>query len=117
MRYVDHHPAAWFLVERDGVLLLDARYSYSGLIDDSALVELDESELESYRTGGHDYLSELAHRIHDSGPYREESPYFTRDLYRTTDGPALRAEVSAAIADHTWIAEQRRASDEGAAPA
>ncbi|WP_157432679.1 hypothetical protein [Aeromicrobium sp. Root472D3] len=108
MRYVDHEPGAWFLVEQDDVLLLDARYSYSALIDTSALIRLDDSERDAYRAGGHAYLSDLAHRVHHSGPYREESPYYSRDLYRSADSTALRAAVGAAIVDHTWIAEQHR---------
>jgi hypothetical protein len=49
MRYVDHEPAAWFLVEDDGIHYLDARYSYSALIDDSALIRLDDTELRGDR--------------------------------------------------------------------
>jgi hypothetical protein len=105
MRYVDHEPAAWFLVEDDGILYLDARYSYSALIDDSALIRLDDAELRGYRGGGHDYLSGLARGIHDSAPYRAESAYFARDLYRAPAGRELRDAVGAAIAEHTWAAE------------
>ena len=109
MEYVDHEPGAWFLVADGGRLFLDARYSYSALIDDSALVRLGESEVAAYRAGGREYLSDLARGIHHSAPYREDSAYFARDLYRGTDGAALRAAVGEAIADHTWAAEQRRA--------
>lgn len=105
MRYVDHEPGMWFLVEDDGVLYLDARYSYSALIDDSALIRLDDTELSGYRAGGHAYLSELARGIHHSAPYRLESAYFTRDLYRSAEERELRNAVGAAIADHTWSAE------------
>lgn len=112
MRYVDHEPGAWFLVEDAGILYLDARYSYSAIIDDSALVRLDASELRAYEAGGHTYLSELAQGIHHSAPYREESHYHARDLYRGADGTALRDAVSAAIAHHTWAAEQRRRGDQ-----
>ena len=108
MRYVDHEPGAWFLVDQAGILYLDARYSYSALIDDSALVRLDRSELEAYRAGGHSALSELAARIHHSAPYREDSPYFSRNVFRGPDGSAYREAVAAAIADRTWAAEQRR---------
>ncbi|GAB1508431.1 hypothetical protein JCM33774_04720 [Actinophytocola sp. KF-1] len=107
MHYVDHEPGAWFLVEQQGTLYLDARYSYSAVIDDSVLIRLDESEVAAYRAGGHDYLSDLARRIHDSGPYREESPYHRRDLFRGPDGKEFRAAVSAAIVNHTWLAQQR----------
>jgi hypothetical protein len=107
MHYVDHEPGAWFLVERQGTLYLDARYSYSAVIDDSALIRLDDAEAAEYRTGGHDYLSRLAERIHNSGPYRKESPYHARNLYRGPDGKELREAVSAAIVNHTWLAQQR----------
>ncbi len=107
MRYVDHEPGAWFLVEDDGILYLDARYSYSALIDDSALIRLDDTELRGYRDGGHDYLSELARGIHHSAPCRMESAYFTRDLYRSAAERELRDAVGAAIADYTWAATHR----------
>jgi hypothetical protein len=112
MRYVDHEPGSWFLVEQRGILYLDARYSYSAVIDDSALVRLDDTELASFRMGGHDYLTDLAQRIHHSAPYLEESGFHPRDLYRGPDGQSYRQAVSAAIADHTWLAEQRRAADQ-----
>ncbi|GAB3076645.1 hypothetical protein [Nocardioides zeae] len=108
MRYVDHEPGAWFLVEERGALFLDARYVVSTMADDSALVRLDEDELAAYRDEGHDYLSTLARRIHDRGPHREGSEFRDRDLYRGPEARRLRDEVSAAIRDHTWIASQRR---------
>lgn len=109
MRYVDHEPGTWFLVAQGGELYLDARYSYSAVIDSSALVRLDEPELADYRTHGHDALTRLARRIHDSAPYTESSPYRARDLYQGPGGSALRDAVSAATVEHTWAAEQRRA--------
>ncbi|MDR6174237.1 hypothetical protein QE364_000735 [Nocardioides zeae] len=108
MHYVDHEPGAWFLVEERGVLLFDARYVVGSMADDSALVRLDEGELAAYRAGGHDYLTALARRIHDGSPHREDSVFRGRDLYRGPDAERLRAEVSAAIRDHTWLAAQRR---------
>lgn len=108
MRYVDHEPGSWFLVERQGVLYLDARYS-AGMIDDTVLIRLDESELGAYRAGGHEYLSELAKRIQDGAPpHTEKSNYFGRDLRRGADGKRYDKELGAAIVNHTWIAEQRR---------
>jgi hypothetical protein len=107
MRYVDHEPAAWFLVDDEGALYLDARYSYSALIDDSALIRLDDTESRGYRAGGHDYLSDLARGIHHSAPYLAESAYFSRDLYRGPTGRELRDAVGVAIADHTWAARRK----------
>ncbi|WP_147918134.1 hypothetical protein [Ruania zhangjianzhongii] len=108
LHYVDHARSGWFLLSRRADLYLDARYSYSGIIDDSVLIRLDESECEAYRTGGRDYLSDLAMRMHNSSPFQEKSPYYARDLYRGPDGTRYRREVSAAVADHTWMAERRR---------
>ncbi|MFI5427523.1 hypothetical protein [Aeromicrobium sp. UC242_57] len=107
MQYVDHEPAAWFLVEQQGILYLQARYSYSAIIDDSALIRLDDSEVKAYRARGHNYLSALARRIHDSAPYQEESPYYPRNLYRQPGGTQYREAVTTAIVNHTWIAQQR----------
>ncbi len=107
MHYVDHEPGSWFLVEQDGALFLHARYSYSAVIDDSILVRLDAVELAGHRDGGRAYLAELAERIHTSGPFRPTSPFHDRDLYRREGGRALRDAVMAAIANHTWLAEQR----------
>jgi len=110
LRYVDHEPGAWFLVERRGTLYLDARYSHSALIDDSALIRLDDVEVEAYRARGHAYLSDLARHIHESAPYSAASPYHERDLNRGPDGATYRAAVTTAIAAHTWRAEHRRAT-------
>ncbi|OFI39949.1 hypothetical protein BIU82_02605 [Arthrobacter sp. SW1] len=112
MHYLDHRPGGWFLVGQRDELYLDARYSYSAVIDDSALIRLDESERKAYDDGGHGYLSELAERIHNSGPYQKESPYYARDLYRGADGKKYRSMVAAAIVNHTWLAEQRRKAAE-----
>ncbi|WP_151774160.1 hypothetical protein [Streptomyces abyssomicinicus] len=109
LRYVDHQPGAWFLVQQGDSLYLDARYSYSAVIDDSALIELDPAERSAYSKGGHEYLRQLAGKIHMSAPYTPDSPYFARDLYRRGGEPGrdYRGEVSSAIAHHTWSAEQR----------
>ncbi len=108
MHYLDHESGTWFLLGHRGGVYLDARYSYSALIDDSALIRLDDAELEAYRSGGHEYLTDLATRIHHSAPYLESSRYFPRDLYRGPEGARYRQVVADAIADHTWIADHRR---------
>lgn len=108
VHYVDHEPGGWFLLEEQGVLYLDARYSHSALIDDSALIRLDVAEVEAYRSGGHAYLTDLAARIHASAPYRAESRYFPRDLYRGPQGAHYREAVAGAVAGRTWADEQRR---------
>lgn len=108
MHYVEHAAGAWFLVEQRGVLYLQARYTYSAMIDDSALIRLDEAEVDAYLVSGSDYLSELAARVQDSAPYSDRSPYHPRDLYRGPEAESYRAAVSAAVVNHTWIAAQRR---------
>ncbi|WP_223626122.1 hypothetical protein [Microbacterium sp. EST19A] len=108
MQYVDHAAGAWFLVEQRGVLYLQARYTYSAMVDDSVLVRLDDAEVDAYLVGGSEYLSELATRIQDSAPYSDRSPYRPRDLYRGPEAESYRAAVSAAVVNHTWIAGQRR---------
>lgn len=110
MHYVDHEPGSWFLVEQDGVLYLEARYVVTSMADDSALIRLDESELERYRESGHDALSTLARQIGDSSPHRDTSAFHQRDLLRGPGGRDLRKAVSAAIVNHTWLAEQRRST-------
>lgn len=108
MHYLDHRPGGWFLVEQNGELYLACRYVVNTMVDASALIRLDDSELEAYRAGGHDYISELATRINDDGPHREQSPFRSRDLYRGPDAGAYKDAVAAAIVNHTWLAEQRR---------
>ena len=104
LQYVDHGRGRWFLLKRRSDLYLHVRYSP---IDRSALILLDDSEREAYRTGGHHYLSDLATRIDSDRPYRKESPYYSRDLYRGPERQRYLREVSAATADHTWMAERR----------
>lgn len=107
MHYVDHEPGAWFLVEQNKALYLGARYAVGSMGDDSALIELDETELEAYRAGGHEYLSRLADRINQGSPHRETSELYARNLYRTDDAKSYRDAVAAAIVNHTWLARQR----------
>jgi len=108
MHYVDHQPGSWFLVEQQGSLFFEARYVRNSMMDSSALIRLDQAETDAYGSGGRDYLSELAKRMDRSGPYKDESPYFQRDLYRGPESDAWTRNFAAAVVNHTWIAEQRR---------
>lgn len=111
MRYVDHEPGSWFLVEQHGDLYLESRYAISSMVDDQSLIRLDDSERRQYRDGGHDYLTGLARRIDDSSPHRDGSPFHLRDLLRHPDGGRdYSKEVRAAIANHTWLAQQKQAA-------
>lgn len=108
MHYVDHQPGGWFLVEYQGDLYLDARYAWNGMVDDSALIKLNEDESADHRARGPEAIAELAQAIADRPPYREESPWHGRDLFRESEGEVWRKLVRAAIVNHTWIAQQRR---------
>ena len=108
MKYLDHNPGQWFLVEWQGDLYLDYRYSYSAIIDDSAFMKLSDEECRQYKTRGRTYVSELATAAHMSAPYREGSSFYARNLYRGPRGKELRSAVSTAVVDHTWAAEQHR---------
>ncbi len=108
MKYLDHNPGQWFLLEWQGALYLDYRYSYSAIIDDSAFMKLSDEECRQYKARGRNYLSELATAAHMSAPYRGESSFYARNLYRGPNGKELRSAVSAAVTDNTWTAEQRR---------
>ena len=108
MRYVDHEPGAWFLLEDEGVLYLDARYSHSAVIDDSALIRLDESELRGVPrldwTHNNEFTLSQASRdlLKGMSDPVTVTAYFTRDLYRSAAERELRDAVGAAIVDHTW---------------
>lgn len=115
MRYVDHEPGSWFLVEQHGDLYLSSRYTISSMIDDSCLIRLDDTERRRYHDTGRDSLTDLARRIDSSSPHREGSPFHLRDLRRhPDDGRDYSAEFRAAIANHTWLARQKQAAAERA---
>ncbi|WP_311242952.1 hypothetical protein [Microbacterium sp. WCS2018Hpa-23] len=115
MRYVDHEPGSWFLVEQHGDLYLSSRYTISSMLDDSCLIRLDDTERRRYHDTGRDSLTDLARRIDSSSPHREGSPFHLRDLHRHSDDERdYSAEFRAAIADHTWLARQKQAAAERA---
>lgn len=60
----------------------------------------NESELDAYRSRGHDYLSRLATRIHNSAPLSDRVAYFERNTYRGANGTSVRDAVAGAIANH-----------------
>ena len=99
MQVLDHHPYAWFLLEDEGSLYLDAHCSHS-FFDYSVLIALNDAEVSSYRQGGPDYLNRLAHDIHYSAPAARgsRSPYTARNL--SIGGTALEAAAHTAIM--TW---------------
>jgi hypothetical protein len=103
VKVLDHEPHAWFLLENEGALYLDAHCSLS-FFDYSVLIALDPDETSAYRAEGRHYLDKLAERIHDSAPaaVSSTSPYKARNLV-TGPGPE-DAEASAAIM--AWRSER-----------
>lgn len=98
LRCIDHGTDQWYLLTQHGDdLLVAARYTYSAAMDDSVLVRLDDAERRAFAEGGHDAITRLARRIHDSVPFRPPSPYAPRDLQRGAHGAAWRAAAHAAI--------------------
>ncbi len=81
MIVLDHSDYAWFLLEHDGALYLDAYCSFS-FLDYSALIAMDELEVAAYRNKGRSYLDRLAYDINSSAPAAlgSKSRYIGRDL-------------------------------------
>ena len=81
MKILDHEPYAWFLLEEDGILYLDAHCSH-GPVDYDVLVALNPAETSAYRTEGRAYLNQLAYDIHYSAPgvIGSTSPFKPRNL-------------------------------------
>ena len=96
MKVLDHEPHAWFLLEDEGTLYLDAHCSFS-VFDYSVLIALDADETSAYRAKGRPYLDELAERIHNSAPAAaiSTSPYRSRDLRK---GPSAEKASAAIVA-------------------
>ncbi|MDP5227796.1 MULTISPECIES: hypothetical protein [Arthrobacter] len=90
-------PASWYLFWWRDALFLDARYSWSAVLDDSLLVRLDHIQVAAYRAHGARALDELQRAIQDSSPHTAHSPYGSQDLYRGADGAQWRAAVEGAI--------------------
>jgi hypothetical protein len=103
LKVLDHEPHAWFLLEDEGKLYLDAHCSLS-VLDYSVLIALDEDETSAYRAEGRHYLDALAERIHNSAPAAASStsPYRARDL--AVAPGTENAKASAAIA--AWLSDR-----------
>lgn len=96
---IDQSVGTWQLLERDGELYLQARYSVGFSIDTSLLMLLTAEECAELDLGGYDYLDGLARQVQVNGyPIGDEpSFYHDRDLYKGPDGERLREEVRAAV--------------------
>ncbi|WP_203299231.1 hypothetical protein [Marinobacter sediminum] len=93
MKVVDHEDQMWFLFEYQGALFLDASCNHS-FLGYTYMIELNEQELTAYESGGHRYLSELAHDIHYSAPIVKGS----NSIYKGRDVTKQYSElVSAAV--------------------
>ncbi|KQT51590.1 hypothetical protein ASG47_01485 [Devosia sp. Leaf420] len=95
MKVLDHEPYAWFLLEHEGALYLDAHCSHS-FFDYSVLIKLSAEECGQFETLGRDYIGRLAYDIHYSAPAAlgSTSPFRSRNLTRE-----LGDAVSAAVKD------------------
>lgn len=100
MKVLDHEPHAWFLLEDDGALYLDAHCSFSAF-DYSVLIALDTEETSAYAAKGRPYLDQLAQGIHNSAPAAaaSTSPYRSRDLKKGPTAERASAAISA------WLSE------------
>ena len=81
MKVVDQQPYAWFLLEDEGNLYLDAHCSHS-FFDYSVLIAMNEAETKAFRRSGRAYLDKLAYDIHYSAPAVRDSksPFKSRNL-------------------------------------
>lgn len=111
LRVIDWAPGEWFLLETsNGEIVLDARYSYSAIVDDSALLKFDSDELRGWRAEGRAFVTDLAQNVSDQYVTLRSEPqvysrWWQRDLYRSDDGARWRSEVSDAIHDWpAWVA-------------
>lgn len=70
MNVLAHEPHAWFLLEKDGKLLLDVNCSYSAF-SYSMLIELLPSEVAEYRTHDVAAINSLANQVQFTGLSKE----------------------------------------------
>lgn len=99
MIVLDHSEYAWFLLEHEGGLFLDAYCSFS-FLDYSVLIAMNKAEETAYRTKSRSYLDQMAYDINSSAPAARgsNSQYVNRNLTNK-----LGDLMSAAIAE--WRAK------------
>ncbi|WP_174549116.1 hypothetical protein [Novosphingobium rosa] len=90
MKVVDHEPHAWFLLEDEEALFLDAACNHSAF-GYSWLIELNAEERQQFAEKGRPYIDWLAQDIHNGAPILEisQSPYKNRNRDRDL-GPRVR---------------------------
>ncbi|GAB2529312.1 hypothetical protein [Microbulbifer agarilyticus] len=98
MKVIDSENWAWFLFEHEGKMYLDANCNMSAF-GYTYMIQLNEEELKSYKAGGREYLSRLAHDIHYSVPIAKN----TTSIYKGRDVSRQFSQL-ASEAVETWRA-------------
>jgi hypothetical protein len=93
MRVVDFEEHAWFLLEEDGGLFVDANCSHS-FFGYNFTIELDDLERSRYDIEGRPYIAMLARTIQDTSPISKDSvsPFVGRAV-----SPKYDERITAAI--------------------
>ncbi|CAN7646031.1 hypothetical protein [Rhizobium sp. LjRoot258] len=86
---MDHEPRAFYLLEENGALYLDAFCSHS-CFDYGVLIALNDDESAEYAAKGRPYLERLAYDIHYSAPAAKEST----SLFKSRNLGVLSRETS-----------------------
>lgn len=104
MKVIDHEPHAWFLLEEEGALFLDANCSHSAFGYDF-MIQMTREEVAAYRGQGRSYVTALAQRIQDSAPILERSTsvYKGRDVAQRYSDKVTHAILAWRAADDTTI--------------
>jgi hypothetical protein len=89
---IDHESQFWFLLQDSADLLLDVSCEHS-FIGYTFLMKLNQEEVDGYRGGGRDHLTELATKINFSAPIARgsASPYKSRNIQSLRGDEALVA--------------------------
>lgn len=92
MKVMDSEDRAWFLLEHGGHLYLNANCNMSAF-GYSYMIQLNDQELQNYKSGGREYLNHLAHDIHHSVPIAKDtsSIYKGREVSKPLAGLATEA--------------------------
>lgn len=92
MKVMDSEDRAWFLLEHEGHLYLNANCNMNAF-GYSYMIQLNDQELQNYKSGGREYLNHLAHDIHYSVPIAKDtsSIYKGREVSKPLSGLATEA--------------------------
>lgn len=78
MKVMDSENRAWFLLEHEGHLYLNANCNMSAF-GYRYMIQLNDQELQKYGAGGREYLNNLAHDIHYSVPIAKDTSSIYKD--------------------------------------